>query len=123
MLSHELRDLVFELIQSNITVEEFEEWLVPRLPLYLEQPNSSNSDVVAAIELGLTEVSDGIKTEEDFRTFLLDIIREQSTILSFYPVEQARDITTSSNQTATVTFLAADVFTVTAVDQRQNESI
>jgi hypothetical protein len=79
MLSYELEKMVLQYIRCEITIEQLEDWLVPRLPVFLRLPHSSDSDVVAAIELGLAEMSDEIRNEAEFREFLSDVLREHST--------------------------------------------
>jgi len=98
MLSSELRDKVFEFVESSITINQLEEWLVPRLSWFLRDPNSTDADVVAAIELGLSETSSNIKTIEEFRDDLRRVLRENNTIQVFYPAGM-RVETSSSNRT------------------------
>ena len=125
MLSYELRKVIYEFIQSNITVQQLEEWLVPRLPTLIKKHDSSDADVVATIELGLAEMSDGVRTEEDFRRLLIGVVCEQATVPPSYSSESFSDITASSNstQTPTLVFPVADVLAMAAMDQQQYESI
>ena len=119
MLSYEFKDVIFEFIQSNITVQQLEEWLVPRLPTLIKEQDSSDADVVATIELGLAEMSDGIRTEEDFRKLLFDAVCE-------HKMESALNATTSSSSTETpiLMFPVVDVFaTTTVVNQAQYGNI
>jgi hypothetical protein len=100
MLSYELRDMVLQFIDSKITIKQLEEWLVPRLPVFLKFPDSSDANVVAAIELGLAEISDEIRTEDELRKLFQDAI-QRPTVLAFYPVNQSVHLTSeSSNQTS-----------------------
>ena len=52
MLSSDLRDKVLQFVETSITTSQLEEWLVPRLPLFLRTPDTVDANVVAAIELG-----------------------------------------------------------------------
>jgi hypothetical protein len=97
MLSYELEKMVLQYINCEITIEQLEDWLVPRLPVFLRLPHSSDSDVVAAIELGLAEMSDEIRNEAEFREFLSDVLREHSTTRVICPPEQLYSTATSSN--------------------------
>ncbi len=72
MISSELRIMVLQYINSEISFEQLEEWIVPRLPVFLSDPNSVDADIVSAIELGLAEISDGLRNEEEFRELLND---------------------------------------------------
>jgi hypothetical protein len=94
MISSELYNKVIEVIDNQIDIKQLEEWLVPRLPIFLAEPDSA--DVVAAIELGLAEMSDGIRTKEEFSELLLDTIQEQGAILIVDRLYEGR----SSNQTS-----------------------
>jgi hypothetical protein len=84
MLSFDLSNKVTEFVESVITMSDLEEWLVPRLPMFLTDPHSDNSDVVAAIELGLAEVSNGIKTVDEFRHELRQVLRERIVQLAWH---------------------------------------
>jgi hypothetical protein len=124
MISYELRDMILQYVESIITVEQLEEWLVPRLPALLKSPDSTDSDVVAALELGLAEMSDGIRTEDELRRLLLDVIREQTTTLNVYPADQPQfDMTSSSNQTVLVQFPDNSEFAMWMLDRQPCESI
>lgn len=101
MLSLELKSKILQVVDTTMTIEEFEDWLVPELPVYLASPNSVDADVVAAVELGLAEMSDGIITKNEFLTLLKNIIREQETILDFhFSTSPESNVRKSSNQTS-----------------------
>lgn len=100
MLSLELRNQVINYVNSEITIEQLEDWYVPRLPLYTRIPDSADAKVIAAIELGLAEYNCEIRSEEELRAFLADTIREYDTMLSLFQPEIEHFSTTgSSNQT------------------------
>lgn len=98
MLSSELRERVLQYVDSLMPMSGLEEWLVPRLPLYLEFPDTADADVAAAIELGMAEVSSGIRTQDELRSYLLDVLREHSAVVAFFP--SGRDQQTDSSATA-----------------------
>lgn len=100
MISSELKDKVFQALDSSITVEQFEEWLVPRLPAFLASPNSADSNVVAAIELGLAEMSDNIRTRDEFLMLLKTAIQEEETILTIYPPSSLPEFTVTSSSSS-----------------------
>lgn len=95
MITSELRNIVLELIDNRITTKDLEDWLVPRLPLFLSSPDSADADVVSAIELCLAEIDAGIKTEEVFREFMVKVLQEQTAVLTLW--------STNANQVIPVT--------------------
>lgn len=88
MLSSQLRERILEFAESRTTVEQLEDWLVPRLPMLLRSPETADAKVVAAVELALAELSDRIRTIDGLRTFLRDTLREYAEPL-VVPAEQA----------------------------------
>jgi len=103
MLSSDLRDKALQFVETSITLSQLEEWLVPRLPFFLRTPDSVDANVVAAIELGLAEVSSGIRTQDEFRDYLKDVLRENSAISAFYPADLSQRIESgSANRTENV---------------------
>lgn len=104
MISFELKEKIYQVIDSDITFEQLEEWLVPRLPEFLALPNSAEADVVSAIELGLAEMNDNIRTRDEFLALLQTVIREHDTTLVTYHVPSSGSYTTGSlNQTSQYT--------------------
>ncbi len=103
MISSELREKIFQYIEAAINKVQLEEWLVPKMPTFLKYPESADADVVSAVELGLAEMAAGIRTEENFREFLKQVLQEQTAVLTFFPssLSQRGQLTESfsSNQT------------------------
>ena len=99
MISLELRDKVYQFVEGEISATQIEEWVVPRLRLFLESVESADADVVAAIELGLAEMSDGIRTEVQFRDLMKQVLREHAAASVFLRAHP-RDDTTSANRTS-----------------------
>ena len=111
MISSELNTKISEVVESSITVDQFEEWLVPRLPFYISSPDSEDSDIIAEIELGLAEMSDNIRTRDEFLSLLRNILREQSVIIHSSLLSETTT-NGSSNQTTqpiTIDFTATSV--------------
>jgi hypothetical protein len=99
MISSDLREKIFQYIESDISKAQLEEWLVPKLPVFLRYPESADADVVSAVELGLAEILTGIKTEDDFRKFLRQVVQEQIAVATFFPSAPSVNVeSTSSNQ-------------------------
>jgi len=82
MISSELRDKILEFIQSKVTIQELEEWLVPRLPALIKYPESSDADVVSAVELCLSEYDLNIRTWEDIVQYLSQILQDHSVVMT-----------------------------------------
>lgn len=104
MISSDFRDKILQVVEGSITIEQLEEWLVPRLPVFLTSPDSTISDIVAIIELGLAEMSDGVRTKDEFLELLQNVAEEQETILTYYPPSLPDpNVSGSSNETTPVT--------------------
>ena len=81
MLSYDLREKVLAYAEGRITVEELEDWLVPRLPMYLTPEPSDDARLASVVELGLAELGDGLTTEGELRASLLARVCEERTVL------------------------------------------
>ena len=99
MISLELRDRVRQSAYGEISATQLEEWMVPRLRLLLESVESADADVVAAIELGLAEMGDGIRTEAQFRDLMKQLLLEHP-VVSVFLRTHTRDEPTSANRTS-----------------------
>ena len=96
----ELRSALTDYLNRRTSLAELEMWLVPRLPMYLEVPESPVNDLVVAIELALAELHDGLRSQRSLRRELAVLLREvQQTAWVPYPEESARTsiMTTCSN--------------------------
>ncbi|MFV2045159.1 MAG: hypothetical protein ACC700_18235 [Anaerolineales bacterium] len=103
MLSKSLRDMLILFIDSEISTEDLERWVVPRLPELIRSPESPNSDVVAAIELGLVELSTGEVTEDQFRSIMQAVLQEHPSAWSVYVFDPIFNTeSSSSNSTSRV---------------------
>ena len=56
--------------EHRITLQELESWLVPRLPIFLSNPDSDVARLIGAVELCLAEFQAGIRTERGIRIYL-----------------------------------------------------
>ena len=74
MISSDLMDQITQYLNNQITINDLEDWLVPREPWLLRDPISDDADIVGVIELGLAEMGSGIRSEEEFRDFLRNSI-------------------------------------------------
>lgn len=100
MITSELFIIVDKYVQKNISLEELEDWIVPRLPFFFRLPLSQASEFVAGIELGLAEISNGSRTEEEFRNMLSELLREADTIWLSYPLSNELSVSSSANKTS-----------------------
>ena len=98
MLSYELWDMVLRYAEASITVSELEEWLVPREPDIMRDPHLADADVVAAIHLGLAEMSEGLRTEDDLRNYLRELIAEYPVVAAFHAPSEFEIRTGTSTQ-------------------------
>jgi len=99
MLTSELFDIVDQYLERVISLQELEDWLVPRLPFFFKLPYSSGEELVTAIEVGLAEISDKTLTEEDFRSSLRDAINRQVAYTVTFADETYENFAGSSVQT------------------------
>ena len=98
MLDSELLKIIDRYLARAISLEELEDWLVPRLPALFRMRFSTISDLVAEIEAGLAELSDQMRTEEEFRHLLKNCIQQVQAVWANYPTEDRMTYTESSNQ-------------------------
>lgn len=101
MLSNELREKLIDFAEDSISVQEIEEWLVPRLPDFLHSPIGADADLIAVLELALAELSAGIKTEDDVREMMHKALQAHPSSWMFYsPISNQRTISGSSGTTS-----------------------
>ena len=95
MITSELRDILTRFVSSELSVEQIEDWIVPRLATLIEHPDSANSQVAAAVELALAELSTGIRSEAEARSLVKEALDEQRLTWVEYP-EGTAEVTTSA---------------------------
>ena len=98
MISFELLNKGQQFINKEISVHELEEWIVPRIHIFMVPAESDNADLVATIELGLAEIGEGIIEVDDLRRTLTDRLREPIFVVSqdFSDLDQWNSTGTSS---------------------------
>lgn len=91
MLSHELVEKVYDYLDEKVGLGELEEWLVPRLPVFLSNFGlTAEADLVATLEHGLAEISSNVLTEDAFRQEIKDYLHARDlTVFSNYPETQS----------------------------------
>jgi hypothetical protein len=100
MISLELREKILHYINKDITLEDLEDWLIPKLPIYIKSPDSTDSDIISALELGLAELSNGIRSEEELRTYLKECLQHVIVSLTYPSMIENLIAFGSSNQTS-----------------------
>jgi len=96
-MSFELSSRLQDYLRRRATLQDMESWLVPRLPLYLDDPDSAAGQLAGAIELLLSELHAGLRTERSLRAALRRYHTRLQTIWIRYPSVEAEDTATSSS--------------------------
>ena len=81
MISAELHDVVRRFVDAEFSIGGLEDWLAPRLPLFLQFPHSPDARVVGAIELALAEYSDGMRDEASLRSYLRQALARHTPLI------------------------------------------
>ena len=92
MISPELRARVRAYAESQISTRELEDWLAPRIGSLIADPDSDDADLVAAIMLVLSEMTDGIRSLGEGKAYLAEE-------LAHYPSLMMERITHEANIT------------------------
>lgn len=100
-MTSELLSVIDQYVEGAITLEQLEDWLVARLVTLFRLPLSEPqaTELVAAVELGLAEMSTGTRTEDEFRSLLRALLQRSQIIPLSYPAESPVTRATSSNET------------------------
>ncbi len=72
MLSPDLHDKVSDFLNHRVSVDELIRWLRPRELSMVVDPDSPDSELIAAIELAHAELHDGLGDETAFRSSVRD---------------------------------------------------
>jgi len=78
MFTSELFDVVDQYLERIISLQELENWVVPRLPIFFKLPYFGGEELVTEIEMGLAEIGDKTLAEEEFRSSLRNLINKQA---------------------------------------------
>ena len=84
-------------LKKHIPLWELESWLVPRLPMYLDAPDSECGRLAGAIELCLAELQAGLKSERTMRSSLARYLATQQITWYSSEREHQTDTTTSAS--------------------------
>ena len=99
MITSELQEQVFHYLDGIINLSELEEWYVPRLPMLVTSPYTE--ELVSTIELSLIEMDSGLRSEEEFKEFLREFMRQHETIMIQDSESGVMYTTSASNQAVT----------------------
>ena len=88
---------VSDYLEHKITLEELEDWLAPNLGLFLSLPPNDASELAGTIELGLAEMTEGHRTEAEFRTLVKEFVGSRDFV--FVASLQSQPDYTSSEYT------------------------
>lgn len=84
MFSKELQDQVILYIYNAISLQDLEEWIVPRMHRFIQNPESDDADLIAEIELQLSEYSDGLKIEAEIKAELRNLFVQAGLVEVWY---------------------------------------
>lgn len=94
MLSYELREQVLDYINNRLDLENLEDWYVPRLRQFLEIPESADAEIVAALELAVTHLSNDLQTEDEIKDMLWNVLSKHSPVMHLDLTEPVPQLST-----------------------------
>ena len=100
-VSIELLSKLNDFSGKAITLRDLEVWLTPRLPGYLEVPDSAIAHLAGLVELCLAELQTGIRTERSIRILLRRHLRESNVAMVWWPEEPSHVVSTSTSTSVT----------------------
>jgi hypothetical protein len=74
-------------LERDLTLDDLQEWLVPRLGAFLVDPHSTASELAGLLELCFADTAAGEADENELRDLIDDFIRTNSTIVLASPVQ------------------------------------
>ena len=88
MISSDLYEIVRQYLESSISIQQLEDWIVPRLPDLLSDPDSEDSELVATIELGFAELNNDNIDEDEFKSWLDEELNNHNVAIFDTPEQQ-----------------------------------
>ena len=92
----ELHSKIYEYVSHKISLQELESWIVPRLPYFISQTDSSVEELASAVELCLAELQAGLRSQRSIRAFLARQLGDNPIIWAAVDESQAQDTTGSA---------------------------
>ena len=84
-------------LEGGLTLDDVQEWLVPRLGSFLVDPHCTASELAGLLELCFADIAAGEADEDELRDLISDFLRANETIMLASAVR-----TTTSNATVPV---------------------
>ena len=67
-------------LAGELTLDALQEWLVPRLGVFLADPESTSSQLAGLLELTFADIASCEADEEELRALVDEFLREHETI-------------------------------------------
>ena len=83
--------------EGDLTLDDVQEWLVPRLGVFLADARSTASRLAGLFELGFADISAGEAVEDELRELVKEFLRENETIQL-----AGAELTTTSNSAVAI---------------------
>lgn len=104
--SFELLAKVKEYVDRQVTLSELESWLAPRLQFYLRNPDSRSAKLAGLVELCLSEIQAGIRTEGSVRRMLSRRLNAEPAVFAVLVTSaSSNEATTATSSTSQVSHL------------------
>ncbi len=87
-------------LERRLTLGDVQEWLVPRLGIFLLDNRSTAAELAGLFELGFADIAAGEADEEELRGLVLDFVRDNATV---FLADTA--VSTSSNAVTDISLL------------------
>lgn len=97
----ELISKVRDYVGRRMTLRDLESWLVPRLPVFLAEPESQAGRLASAVELCLAELNAGIRSERSIRALLCRQMSDNPVVRASIGEPQSEDTSATSSQPMT----------------------
>lgn len=98
--STELSSRLMDYLERRISLGELESWVAPRLPVFLDSPDSEAARLAGAIELSCAELGDGLRSERSIRLSLRRYCAQQKVRWVVPSSEPEKSTTESGASTA-----------------------
>jgi hypothetical protein len=80
-ITSEIYRKIIEYLNNEIRLPDLENWLLSNLGQILNLPPSPAQDLAGDIELGLAEMSNGHRTESEFKSMMRNLIESGNIVI------------------------------------------
>ena len=94
--SFEIYSKVTDYVERRSSLEDLETWLVSRLPVFLENADSTGGRLAVLVELCLAEFHDGLRANRGVRSVLAQYTKDLRLSWFEYPETTSSDLTGTS---------------------------